>query len=501
MKRVFLALSLSVLFLAAACDSGGGGTLVPDSGIAPSDTTSPRTDNGSDPQTDTGSNPQTDWGSGPRPDLPAVTGSGIAALQQEEVGLTCDPSMQFMDHEGTRTFENLTVVSPRFTPTDTIHGYYVAEGAGAWKGVQLTVDASMGTDLQPGDVITITGEGKEFYCFTQVKVLQPPTLVSQGGPVPASTDVLGATVAPTSVDAEPYEGVLVRLTDVTVDTVESWGFTLQGSGVMVNDSTFRTGVRVKPGCHILSLEGVVTYSFSEYKLLPLTRDAVQLDPASDCAVETVGSISAVQQATESTTCDPANEFVNPASGAGLSIADVVVTSPLVYVSSSLRGYFVAEAAGGPWSGILATFGKDDDPQLVVGDVVTVTGDWLEYRCLTELKGATLTKTGTGTVPAPAALDVAQLVADPAYGEQFEGVLVTVGAQTVATPPSDANHWQATMESGLQLGGSAFYHYGDMPMAAGTAFASVTGVLTWNSYDPAHYELLPRSASDLPAAAQ
>jgi len=450
--------------------------------------------------------PPTDWAT-PADGFDPV--HSIGAIQQDDIGLACDPSTPFLNYPDPRSLAGLVVLSPAFRVTDTKNGYYVAEAPGAWHGVQLVVPKDLDPGVLPGDLVTVTGEAKEFYCLTQLEATAAPTVTGTAG-LPPAEDVAPDTLAPGGTNAEPYEGTLVRLTDLHVAAKQSWGFTLTEGGVLVRDE-LSTGLRPPAGCPIASITGVVTYSFEEYKLVPLRAEDVVYADAAACAGGGGGdleSVVALQQSPESAQCDTfaQSSGVYPPAGDDVRFEGLVVTTPVVYVSSNLRGYYVQEPRSEPWSGILATFGKDDDPGLTPGDQVTVTGDWQEYKCLTQLKVAVpvdtnLAKTGTAEVPAPVDLDVTRLFADADYAESFEGVLVRVSDQVVSVAPTADNHTQVTLESGLVLDDVAFYNYGDAAFPVGQGFASVTGVLFGDTYNEGKYLLAPCSAADLVPAAE
>jgi hypothetical protein len=428
----------------------------------------------------------------------------IGAIQQDDIGLTCDPSTPFLNHPDARTLTGVVVLTGAFRVTDTKNGYYVAEAPGPWHGVQLVVPKDLDPGLLPGDVVTVSGEAKEFYCLTQFEASDPPTVTGTSG-LPPAEDVAAATLAPGGSNAEPYEGTLVRLTDVHVARTQTWGFHLAEGGVIVRDE-LSTGVRPAVGCPIASITGVVTYSFEEYKLVPLRAADIVYADATACGAGNGGaleSVSQLQQSPESARCTTFAQTtgVYPPAGDDVRFEGLVVTTPLVYVSSNLRGYYLQEPRSEPWTGILATFGKDGAPALAPGDVVTAAGDWQEYKCLTQLKIATpvatnLAKTGTADVPAPVDVDAARLLQDADYAESFEGVLVRVAEQVVSVAPTSQNYMQVTMESGLVLDDVALYQYGGATFTVGQAFASVTGVLFGDTYDEGHYLLAPRSTDDL-----
>ena len=70
--------------------------------------------------------------------------------------------------------------------------------------------------------------------------------------------------------------------------------------------------------------------------------------------------------------------------------EVVVTTGIVtavYPNSSVKGFFLEEKPGGPWSGIFV-YTANQPPSVVRGDSIWITAEVSEYYGLTELKNIT-----------------------------------------------------------------------------------------------------------------
>lgn len=216
-------------------------------------------------------------------------------------------------------------------------------------------------------------------------------------------------------------------------------------------------------------------------------------------------------------------------GTPVTLRGVVVTA-IDNFGGKMGDIWVEEPEGGPFSGV-HIFGaaSTDVAGLAVGDTVDVTGaikDEFAYnggsagsgdtsgRTVTELKPATsgslkVTKTGTGTVPAPVVVDalmIGQMADADAQGpmfsaewEKYEGVLVTLhgvsalsapkpfGYTPPATPPADNYSFGITGVAKVE--GSL----ADITMSSikRDTCMDVTGVVDY-FFD---YLILPRSASD------
>lgn len=201
-------------------------------------------------------------------------------------------------------------------------------------------------------------------------------------------------------------------------------------------------------------------------------------------------------------------------GTPVTLKGVVVTA-IDKFGEKKGNFYVADPAGGPFSGVLV-FGAPLEvvDTLAIGDIVTIEGaqkdefalmDDMSGRKTTELKPVTggvimVTKTGTGTAPAPAMVDAAALAAMPedarfAELEKWEGVLITIKNVTALTAPrqvsmGDATFQDFTVTSGVRV---------DSSLAAFPAMikrddclASVTGMGDYFF----NYKVLPRTTDEV-----
>ncbi|MBM4371491.1 MAG: hypothetical protein FJ098_07540 [Deltaproteobacteria bacterium] len=202
---------------------------------------------------------------------------------------------------------------------------------------------------------------------------------------------------------------------------------------------------------------------------------------------TPDSVYDLQDSDSSRTCT-GEAFVNLGP---VSFTDVVVTTPPMAISNGkYRGYHVQEKGEGPWSGVLVLWSSETTPpSLKPGDVLDVTGEWLEFYCLSEVVVTSWTLKAEGYAALHAEpVDPAVLVGGHPDGEQWEGVLVSVSGVTVETVDEFGN---------LVLAGSGLVvdneFVPDFKVQAGSPFSSITGVVYY-SFDT--FKLLPRSLDDL-----
>ena len=204
-------------------------------------------------------------------------------------------------------------------------------------------------------------------------------------------------------------------------------------------------------------------------------------------------------------------------GTGVSIRGAVITVIDLF-GKRVGDFWIEDPAGGPYSGLHVYNAPPDQVALLAaGDIVDIdSAEKDEFaltsdstgRTVTELKPVTggkmmITKTGTGTVPAPAVVDAlaigqldTQAVRDAAW-ERWEGVLITVNNITAfgapaQVPSSDPDVTNKTVGvTGDLVLQSAI---GDFPagIAADGCIASATGVLDYFF----NYLLYPRAAADI-----
>ena len=145
---------------------------------------------------------------------------------------------------------------------------WIQESDSAWTGIYI-YSSSVGAS--EGDSVTVIGEVNEYYGLTQLYNIVSSTVDSSSDrsfdPISVSTGDLSGGCSATG---EPYEGVLVKLTAVTVtaaaDQHGQW-FVDDGTGaVEIEDDFIDPGAAV--GDYYATIIGVVDYSYGEYEVTP-----------------------------------------------------------------------------------------------------------------------------------------------------------------------------------------------------------------------------------------
>jgi hypothetical protein len=174
---------------------------------------------------------------------------------------------------------------------------YMQNGPGAWSGIQIGTLGTLGTsvlNLKKGDNVTAEGVIMESFSVTKIDSLTLLTVNSSNNPVPIAQSVttgLIGTFGDGIVEKEKWESVLIKYSNVLVDSANADGTGLFGE-MFVDDGSGHTRVELQDGNHkyhnawdpnlindpnlvqikkgdrFTELNGVLFFSFSNYKLVP-----------------------------------------------------------------------------------------------------------------------------------------------------------------------------------------------------------------------------------------
>ncbi|MCA9521540.1 MAG: hypothetical protein KC609_11230, partial [Myxococcales bacterium] len=215
------------------------------------------------------------------------------------------------------------------------------------------------------------------------------------------------------------------------------------------------------------------------------------------------TIPQLQQETESVSCTIDGETV----GKVVTLTNVVVTAPIVSVSATRNQFFVADPAGGEWSGIAVIVEKSLNVTVNVGDVVTLTGELEEFFCFTRIL-VTTANSGvvqvTGVGPRPQAVEITcdllasqdgNLTPNP-EAEKNESVLVKLTNVKVVAKldfgefvVEDANGKQCVLDNDFGTWPNA----GNAMMQVGNEFDAIYGILVWSFGE---YKVNPRKDNQI-----
>jgi hypothetical protein len=185
------------------------------------------------------------------------------------------------------------------TNTGALNRVCIQNGVGPWSGIQIGFRGSNGglvRALQKGQMVTVNGvvlDGPADPAFSVTRIDSVTSVVvhSSGNPLPAPQILLTGdmgTGGNGQVDREKWESVLVRYEDITV-TNSNPDLPSNFDEIYVNDGSGNTRVELGDGEHNYSnfdpnlilvqngntfdaINGIMYFSFSNYKLVPRNED-------------------------------------------------------------------------------------------------------------------------------------------------------------------------------------------------------------------------------------
>jgi hypothetical protein len=187
--------------------------------------------------------------------------------------------------------------------------YYIEQpGGGPRSGINI-FDRNL---VDRGDEMLIAGECIEYFGATEIEIPDHVEVLSTGNPVPGPDLVTVATLSDT-LTGEPWEGVLVRLQNVTVaDTVgfDQFGEWQVHSGpdtLNVDDEAYYPYVP-NVGHNLDYLQGVLDFQFGEHTLQP--RNTYDIGSPNGVAVGDAGSPVVARSELEGGAPNPFNPYTN-----------------------------------------------------------------------------------------------------------------------------------------------------------------------------------------------
>lgn len=350
-----------------------------------------------------------------------TVGLTVHDMQTREEGLNCEQPAEgengFINLDQSAELNCLIVTAQLHDATETLDAFYAADvGGGEYSGIKIVLPKGTAPALAIGDVVSMVGDLKEYYCLTEFEPIGVKDPFGNIG-APVATLITAETL---NADPEKWEGVLVKFEGVKVESLDDYGgFKIEG-GIIVDDMIFADLAPLEEGCVYSELVGVIEFGYGMYKLLP--RNAGDLVAASgDCEVvqPSTTTIADIQDSETSKTCND-EAFVE---GGAVSLEGLIVATPRYSVSDDkLHGFFAAAPPAesfGKYSGVLIVTDWADDVNLEVGAEFDLEADWTEYYCLTELNATKITETGKNLAEQ---LDTT-LVDGAQIGEDYEGCLV------------------------------------------------------------------------------
>ncbi len=403
----------------------------------------------------------------------------------DDGGMTIYDIQQGKVTEGTIVTLNGVIATSQVSEENT--AFFVQEpDGGQWSGIYVYVYDEVVekvADLEPGDIVNLTGEYTEFFEMSEITVTSANDIEITGFEDAPDPEVVSpADVANGGSLAENYESVLIQVNDVTVTNPDLGHNDFEVTGGLIVDDFFYYR-EPADGETFTSIAGPLNYSFDNFMIEP--RDADDYNGSGG------GDDDDDDDDDDTTIYDIQQGNVTP--DTTVTLSGVIATTPL---TSGGQGFFVQEPGGGEYSGIYVFVFHPGSKALDIepGDVVTLTGTYVEYgdkdTTLSEItveNGSDVSVTGTDTVPTPILVDQADIATGGSKMEEYEGVLLKVEDVTVTNDDLGFGEWEVT--DGLRIDNLFF----SPTIVNGTDYASITGCLYY-SFD--HSKLEPRTTADL-----
>ena len=474
---IFFALILALFCISCGSTTSSGDdedeTDTVDSGSETGDTTpggdtdtSDTTPGGDTDTSDTTPGGDTDTDTDTGSEEPAATGV-ITKIQKGEIAENTEVTTEcvvtaILYAQDTETHENTA-----------IKGVYVSElikKAQPYSGIYVFIKATAALDeYEIGDKLEVSGKYTEYYESSQIEAAEIKKLGKADVPEPAEIEDTTKIATPFEeneasaenckweptanhgADAEAYESVLVKVEDVTVTNANICHGAFEVTGNLAIDKTlyYYKGKRSE-GKEFESIQGVLIYSYDAFRLAPRAQeDFVEGDNADtgdtgptppdggdtgSAEIETT-TIKAIQSGTKAK-----KDLVK--------IENAIVISPVLSKNfdDGTTGYtfYVSDGNKGDYSG-LYIYQVTAEAAPAKGDKVTIEGQVDFYGNQWEVKNAknagSITKTGTGTVPA--ALEKAYT----ALSDADKGSLIEINELTVKSveKPEGKDYTKITFE--------------------------------------------------------
>lgn len=346
-----------------------------------------------------------------------------------------------------------------------IKGLYVSDiisEAKPYTGIYVFIKetAPLG-DYEIGDKLEVKGIYKEYYESSQIESTGISKLGKAEVPAPAEIEDPATIATPFEVtgqddkgydvysptanhgaDAETYESVFVKVKDVEITNkyLGNANFEVTG-GLAIAPTIHKYTGDISKGTKFESIQGILIYSYDAFRLAPRSDDDLVVaeptveptEPTEPTDMET--TIKAIQSGTKAK-----KDLVK--------IENAIVISPVLSKNfdDGTTGYtfYVSDGNTGDYSG-LYIYQVTAEAAPAKGDKVTIEGQVDFYGGQWEVKNAktagSITKTGTGTVPA-----VLEKASYTALSDKDKGSLIELTDElTVKSVETPGNYTKITFE--------------------------------------------------------
>jgi len=375
--------------------------------------------------------------------------------------------------------------------------YWIQDGTGPWSGVYVY---DTNNDAAYGDSVRITGTVDEYYGLTQVGTVTAFEVISSGHNV-VPTLVTSGEITTDGVNAEAYEGVLVKVVEADITDFNDYGewHIDDGSGAVMLDDKTDYYFDASKYLAVKSVVGVLTYDWNNHKMYP--RLAYDIEEAGEAI-----RIQRLQQVRRSDIL--ANNDTTYFENDTVTVTGIVTVPSGLFYASTGNKYYLQQSGGGPFSGLMAfDWISSEIGAVFEGDSITIKAVIVEYESggnTTELDvveemalwgvGHHVTIDDVNTDIFNDSLYYTSDETNMNYeAEKWENALIRVSNVEVTVVTDYGVRLDDETGRGLlaSLGYSSGVTFGAPPL--GTMFTSVTGTI----YDHwGNYNFIPRFDADI-----
>ena len=325
----------------------------------------------------------------------------------------------------------------------SIKGFYVSEiikKAKPYSGIYVYTKEADVDKYTIGEKLAVTGIYKEFNGNSQIAADENGEITKLGTaelPEPAEIEDLKTIATPfeqqesavneqckegwapnsamSGEGAEPYEGVLVKIRDAEITNRNlCYGMVEVNDTLAIGKNLYYYSGNKKEGKKFDSIQGILIYDYEAFKLAPTkAEDLVEGEDSGDTGpTPPDGGDTGSGEIVNSTV--KAIQNGSTTKNTLVKIENAIVISPVVvntYSDATKYNFYVSDGNTGDYSG-LYIYQVSSDTAIAKGDKVTIEGMVTKFKKQWEIQGVdnanSITKTGTGTVPAVVEKTVAAL---------------------------------------------------------------------------------------------
>ncbi|MGB0645712.1 MAG: lamin tail domain-containing protein [Bradymonadia bacterium] len=420
--------------------------------------------------------------------IPATDAMMADMGEMPEMPLVIQRIQQGLIADGT----SVTVTNAVVVATAGDDGFFIADGSEeAYSGIYVYHPGTASLGLRPGLLVTLVGLVKEYFDLTEIVMNADAEVLIVGEAPTPNPAYISADDLCNADTLEPWEGVLISLDNVRVDSVGEFG------GFVVTNRSEACALAVNPlispielgrifrDQNLARVTGVLHYAFESFQLLPRDREDIITVPLAT-GVVTIPEIR----------------------DGDVPIQSRVSLQGVTVIAADEFFVYLSDSAGGPRSAIRVT-DRQRDVAFTVGDRVDV-----DLLVLSQLTGRLIQAQVVGRAigPSPRVVTEAEVSSEDYLYTlvQFNDAVVSDPSPSIMyidTPNGTSIYGnpRAAFDTGSLTVGKEFFESNKPFLRVGDRFSQIVGVRTEHAFEVLENEqavervrpaISPRSDDDL-----